>query len=61
MKKITNYALHSHSLTIFSLNAQTDENLILSTEDVQKNALIVTPEITEMLITQAYSQIYDCK
>jgi hypothetical protein len=40
-------------LSVFAItNAQTDENIILSTEDVQKNELKVTPEIEKMMVLQ---------
>jgi len=50
MKKLT---LILTLLSVWAItNAQTDENFILSTDDVQKNELIVTPEIEEMVVTK---------
>lgn len=38
-------------LSVFVIsNAQADENIILSTDDVQKNELIITPEIEETVV-----------
>jgi hypothetical protein len=59
MKKITNYKLQVTRIAFCFLlsafciiaNAQTDENIILSADDIQKNELIVTPEIEEMMVT----------
>jgi len=50
MKKLT---LILTLLSVWAItNAQTDENFILSTDDVQKNELIMSPEITEMVVTK---------
>ena len=65
--QVTSYMLQvkSYKLQIFYfltfllsyglLNAQTDENFILSAEDVQKNELIITPEIEEAVVTELKS------
>jgi len=50
MKKLT---LILTLLSVWAItNAQTDENFILSTDDVQKNELIVAPEIAETVATK---------
>jgi len=52
--------LRSYGLMVFLLsilavaNAQTDENIILNPDSLQKNELIVTPEIKERVIDAVY-------
>jgi hypothetical protein len=50
--KFLNYILLFCCLLPSALNAQVNENIILDTVDIQKNELIVTPELEEAVVTQ---------
>ena len=48
--KITFFLLSVLCFLLSALNAQIDENIILDSISIQKNELIITPEIEEMLV-----------